>query len=279
MDSPLRTALIFSALPAVTLLLGGGVALFTRPRPELNGAVQKFASGALLGVISVELIPDLIYAHQTAAMIALAAGICLMIGLRWLTGRLTFSDKGRTRLSPAVYFLNSTHVVIASVVIGGGFVVGFREGVLLTSAFAVEALAVGLLTTDKVRSAGTHTKAVMALVTLAAVIIGGAAAGATLLWGRGRFDIDMVLAFGMAALLLRAIEALAETHGEQSVGQTLVFFCVGFLLFLFLAGRLGGRHPDHPGRREVNPSPTPLPLTGKENNGRSSRTLALPSFR
>lgn len=257
MDPTLRQALVYGALPAAVVLVGGGASLLKSLSPGLVSGVRKFAAGALFSIISMEMMPDLLFAHHFEAVTAFAAGVALMVAFKWLTGRLGRAGGERARQPGAVALEAVAYLLIAGLVIGGGFVAGPREGLLLTAAMTAEGLAVGLLTATRLVGAGVGRGTVVAaLAALSALIVAGAVVGATLLWGRTRFDVDILLAFGMAALLLLALEAFVESREEESGLQTLLCFFGGLLLFLFLAGQLGGKHVEHPGRRGGVP-PTP----------------------
>jgi hypothetical protein len=91
-DSTFRDALLWSALPAA-VLVGVGTAALLRPSlRRLTDGARKFSAGALFAVIAIELMPDLLFSHQFAAMAAFALGVGLLIGVRWLTGRFGRAD-------------------------------------------------------------------------------------------------------------------------------------------------------------------------------------------
>jgi len=238
MDNSLRNALLFSILPAAAAVIGG-ITSFRKPStPGLLGGVRKFAAGALFGVMALELLPDFLVAHSSRALLSLAAGGVLMLGVRWATRKLW----------PLGW--DAVQMLIAGLLIGSGFIAGFKEGLLLTSATTVEALAIGLLAASvMIRTEAPHKSAVITVILLSTLIVVGAVVGGVSVWGHLGVDLDLAFVFGMAAPLLWATEGLVETREEYSTDMALIYFVVGILFFLLLAWWLGGKHSEHPGRR------------------------------
>jgi ZIP family zinc transporter len=238
MDNSLRNALIFSILPAAAAVVGGLNFFYRPPSPGLLGGVRKFAAGALFGVMAFELLPDLLFGHSAKALLAVAIGGVLMAVLRWAGQRL--STLG----------WDAVQGLVAGLLIGSGFVAGFREGLLLTTTFAVEALAIGLFAASVMsRTGAPRNRAVFTVALLPILIVGGVVAGGLFLWARAGVDHDVAFAFWMAAPLLWATEGLVESREEYSTDGALIFFIIGILLFLLLAWQLGGKHSEHPSRQ------------------------------
>lgn len=255
MDNSLRNALLFSTIPAAATVIGGITFFYKPPTPGLLGGVRKFAAGALFGVLALELLPDFLLAHSIKALIALAVGGVVMFGLRWATRKLSALG------------WDAVQALIAGLLIGSGFVAGFREGLLLTSAFAIAALAIGLFAASVMnRTGAARDRAIIPIALLPALIVVGALIGGGSLWEPAGIDLDLALVFGMAAPLLWATEGLVETREEYSTDAALIFFVIGILLFLLLAWQLGGRHSDHPGRR-MNAQASTQREPKKERNG------------
>lgn len=252
MDNSLRNALLFSILPAAAVVIGGMTFFYKPPSPGLLGGVRKFAAGALFGVMALELLPDFLSAHSIKALLSLAAGGVVMFGLRWATRKLW----------PLGW--EAVQALIAGLLIGIGFVAGFNEGLLLTTAITVEALAIGLLAASVMSHGGAqHKRAMLKVVLLSVLFVVGAAAGGTSLWGHVGIDLDLAFVFGMSAPLLWATEGLVESREEYSTDAALIYFVVGILLFLLLAWWLGGKHSEHPGRRAKAQASTQRHLLGE----------------
>ncbi len=238
MDNSLRNALIFSTIPAAAAVIGGITFFYKPPTPGLLGGVRKLAAGALFGVMAYELLPDLLFGHSAKGLLAVTIGGVLMAGLRWAGQRLSALG------------WDAVQALVAGLLIGSGFVAGFREGLLLTTTFAVEALAIGLLAASVMsRTEVSRNRAVITIALLSVLIVVGTAAGVTSLWWRAGVDLDIAITFLMAAPLLWATEGLVESREEFSTDGALIYFVIGIILFLLLSWWLGGKHSAHPGRR------------------------------
>lgn len=263
MDTILRNALLSGTL-AVTVVLVGASLFLVRPiSARWLSRLQVFAAGALFAILALELMPDLLIAHHFAAMVAFLCGLLLRIAMKWLTGKIKKErdDLPKPLLTTMMEAL--VYALMVGVLIGSGFVAGVREGVLLTPALTLAALAICMVALALLRQAGSSRQRVtFFLLSLAVLILGGAATGATLLWGRSTVDLDLLYAFGMAVILLWALESLIEAGEDESPVHTLFFFVLGAILFMFLAGRFGRSHPDHPGR--------PVTTTTSQDNRRLS---------
>lgn len=259
MDNSLRNALLFSIIPAAAAVIGGIAYFYKPPTPGLLGGVRKFAAGALFGVLALELLPDFLLAHSVKALLVLAVGGVVMFGLRWATRKLSALG------------WDAVQTLIGGLLIGSGFVAGFREGLLLTAAFAIAALAIGLFAASVMSRTGVaRKKAIVTISLLPGLIFVGALVGGFSLWEPAGIDLDLALVFGMAAPLLWATEGLVETREEYSTDAALIYFIIGILLFLLLAWWLGGKHSDHPGRR-MNAQASTQRDPKKERNGAFAR--------
>ena len=82
-------------------------------------------------------------------------------------------------------------------------------------------------------------KSILIVAALALLFLAGAAVGATLLQGLSGHALEIVLSFGLAALLfLVTEELLVEAHEAAETPALTAAFFVGFLLFLIL-GMMG----------------------------------------
>ncbi len=250
MDSYLRSALIYAVLPLVFTLAGGMLAAF-RPLPaSLTTTVQRFASGAVFAVIAIELLPDVVRAHSIEGIAGFGLGVVAMIVTNWLSRRWERPSEGNDHRLPSLISGAATSIPIAGLLIGSGFVIGIREGQLLTLVATVEALAVALALIRALNKSGMRRgRLLLVTVTMAALIIAGAVAGAKFMWGRAGADLDLIFAICLAALLLRAMESLVESYEDHSSPWGLAVFFAGVVLFLLLGRSLGGAHPAHPGGR------------------------------
>jgi len=127
-------------------------------------------------------------------------------------------------------------ILIDGLLLGIGFAAGAKEGLLLGIALTIEVLSLGLATAVELRQDGqTKARAVGIVAALSALLVLGAGVGITVLKGASDNVMELVLSFGLAALLfLVTEELLTEAHEEpESPWLTSAFF-LGFLVFLIL---------------------------------------------
>lgn len=127
-------------------------------------------------------------------------------------------------------------VLVDGFLIGLGFAAGAKEGKLLTLALTVELLSLGLAIAAELGQRGfSRGRAMRTTAALSFLILPGAALGATLLHGLSEALLEIVLSFGLAALLyLVTEELLVEAHEDPETPLITATFFAGFLLFLIL---------------------------------------------
>jgi zinc transporter, ZIP family len=242
-----REVIFYSVLPTA-LMVGGGVAAVLRPPgAALRSAILHFAAGVVFSVVAVELLPDIVRRHAPIEVgIGFGLGVIVMLGLRQLTRRLEAREEiaggqlAATSASPALpgglLVGVGIDIVIDGLLLGIGFAAGAKEGKLLAVALGVELLSLGLATAVALREKGQSRSRTVGIVAgLSLGLLLGAGAGTTVLRGLSDTALEMVLSFGLAALLfLVTEELLTEAHEEpESPWLTSAFFA-GFLLFLLL---------------------------------------------
>lgn len=120
--------------------------------------------------------------------------------------------------------------------IGIGFAAGAKEGKLLTLALTIELLSLGLaLASSMTKAKMAKVRIIGTVAALATLILVGAGLGATVLQSFSKEALEVVLSFGLAALLFLVIEELlVEEHEEPETPLITSTFFAGFLLFLIL---------------------------------------------
>lgn len=233
--------LTFSLLPMAAAVVGAAIAAFRPPGPRLRSVIQHFAAGVVFSVVAVELLPDILRSHTRAAAFDTAVGFALGVGamllLRSLTGEANAERaEGKSRLPTSMLTAIGIDILIDGFLIGIGFAAGAKEGKLLTLALTVELLSLGLATAVALGETGvSRAKNVLTNAALASLIVVGAVAGAALLSMLPANVLEVVLAFGLAALLfLVTEELLVEAHEVPETPLTTATFFAGFLLFLIL---------------------------------------------
>lgn len=126
--------------------------------------------------------------------------------------------------------------LLDGLLLGVGFAAGARIGILLALAEAAEQLSVGLALAGELTRAGMARLRVLLIVSaLGLLVFVSAVLGATVLRGLSGGAMEVVLSFGLAALLyLVTEELLREAHEERETALGTAMFFVGFLAFLVI---------------------------------------------
>lgn len=240
---PFLSVLAYALIPFAAILGGGMVGLYQNPGPRLRSMILHFAAGVMFSIVAVELLPDIISRHKPLeVLLGFGAGVGLMLLIQIWTKQ--FENEGsrkggavlRTASQIPYRFLLVTgiDVFIDGSLLGIGFAAGARQGVLFTFALAVELLSLGLATSTTLGGLPRRT-AIGSLVALATIFLIGAMGGTLLLQGVSNEVLEIILSFGLAALLfLVTEELLVEAHEEPETPLLTSMFFAGFLLFLLL---------------------------------------------
>ncbi len=239
----LASVLTYAMFPVAAAITGAIIASFRQPGARLRSIIQHFAAGVVFSVVAVELLPDVVREHRPVqVVIGFALGVVAMLCIRSLTGKAEEKEikSGETKLPLAMLVAVAVDVLVDGFLIGIGFAAGAKEGKLLTLALTVELLSLGLAVVVSLSKAGAaRMKAIVIVALLSGLIIIGATVGATLLSGLSDAALEIVLSFGLAALLfLVTEELLVEAHEEPETPLATATFFAGFLLFLVL-GMIG----------------------------------------
>ena len=229
--------LIFSLIPVCTLIAGGIIAIVHKPNGNVRSLILHFAAGVVFSVVAVELLPDIVKTHAPPPLIiGFSFGFLVMVGIRRFTeGKEENPAKNAGNKIPVSLLVAiAVDVFIDGLLLGTGFTAGHTEGILLAIALAVELLSLGMATaTELGNNKISKPKSLGLIASLAAVFFGSAALGATLLHNLSHKAMEIVLSFGMSALLfLVTEELLTEAHEEKETVWHASAFFFGFLLFL-----------------------------------------------
>ncbi|GAB3575041.1 membrane protein [Spirosoma luteolum] len=228
----------FAPLPALALGAGGLIASYVQLTVKLQSAVLHFAAGVIFSVVAVEILPHIITLHNPAITVAgFGAGIGLMLLIRRFTEKTeTPADGERAVVPVALLVVLGIDVVIDGLLLGIGFAAGAQEGKLLAYALAIESVSVGLATaTTLTKNNLSRARVLRVILGLVGLFLVSSVLGATLLQNLPETQMDVVLSFGLAALLfLVTEELLTEAHIAEEPAWLTGTFYAGFLLFLLL---------------------------------------------
>lgn len=231
----------YSTLPVLSALAGSLIAAFHQIGPKGRSHLQHLAAGIIFSVVSVEILPDVIHRqHPLLLTIGFCSGVAFMLALAALSGGHEHSS-GRQKLPWTLLAGVSIDVFLDGLLIALTFHNLDNAGRLLAFALSVELLSVGLTLTHTLRRAGFSLPGILAINTLVfSMLVVGAVLGVTLLPLAPDAVIDLILAFGLAALLfLVTEELLVESHREVDTHVSTVLFFAGFLAFLLLGQQHG----------------------------------------
>lgn len=201
--------------------------------------ILHFAAGVVFSVVAVELLPDIIKEHKPVqVVIGFTLGLITMLLIKKFAE--VKEEKEVTgpvgKLPMGLLIAICVDIFIDGLLLGIGFSAGSTEGMLLAIALSVELLSLGMATATELgeNKLGKY-KSITIIAILSIIFFASAVLGATLLHNLSDSAMEIVLSFGLSALLfLVTEELLIEAHEEkETVWHTSAFF-VGFLLFLIL---------------------------------------------
>ena len=231
--------ILFALIPFAMMIIGGIVAVIKKPSGNMRSLILHFAAGVVFSVLAVELLPDVMREHAPFQIIAgFVGGFILMIVIRKITEgkESNAEDKKEEKLPFTLLIPVAVDIFIDGLLLGIGFFAGTKEGILLAIALSFELLSLGIAVSIELQYRHiAKAKSIITVISVALVFFASAYLGATLLHNLPHAALEVLLSFGIAALLfLVTEELLTEAHEEEeTVWHTSAFFA-GFLLFLLL---------------------------------------------
>lgn len=230
--------ILFSLIPVFTMLGGGLIALARKPSGNLRSLILHFAAGVVFSVVAVELLPDIVKNHEPVQVIVgFSLGLVTMLMIRkFAEGKEENETVQGTKLPMGLLIAIGVDIFIDGLLLGIGFSAGSTEGMLLSVALSIELLSLGMATSTELGDKGiSKGRSIAIVLSLSLIFFASAVLGATLLHNLSESALDIVLSFGLSALLfLVTEELLMEAHEEdETIWHTSIFFG-GFLLFLIL---------------------------------------------
>lgn len=229
--------LLLALIPVITMIAGGIVAMYLNINPSWRSAILHFAAGVVFSVVAVELLPDIVAKHSPLQVaIGFSLGIAAMLLIKKVTEPKQDPVEKKASFSINMLFAIGVDIVIDGILLGIGFSAGANEGILLSIALSIELLSLGMAIVVMLKEAKVSKGLTMFLLSsMAFLFFVAAVAGAILLHNLTDKAMEVVLSFGLSALLfLVTEELLTEAHEQkETVWHTGAFFG-GFLLFLIL---------------------------------------------
>ena len=233
----LAGVMMFAAVPAAAVVIGGVVAAVRAPGPKVQSAVQHIAAGVLFAALATELLPDVL--HRRLPWVTLggfALGVITML-LKAVARRLEEREEqvASSSLPTSLLLASAVDIALDVLLIGVSFAAGERQGLLITIAMTLEVLFLGVATAAAMRGPKARSRVLVTTTTFAVLLTAGAGIGAYFLAGAGPIVLDGVLSFGVAALLyLVTEELLTEAHEVDETPLLTSMFFVGFLALLMI---------------------------------------------
>ncbi|WP_345784884.1 hypothetical protein [Natrinema sp. 1APR25-10V2] len=236
MAETLVQALSYTMLAVVAALVGGIVAVYRTPGPQMESNVQHFAAGVVFAAVAAELLPDVHTRTPAVVVIGFAIGIATMLGIHRLSKYVEKRNIGGKLAGAAGLLITvSIDMLIDGVLIGVTFLAQAATGVLIAVALAIEVLFLGVTGVIALPEETSTLKKLAVPAGFGVLLLSGVTAGVLAFEGVTGAPIALVLAFGSAALLYLVTEELlvkAQKVPETPTSTTLFF--VGFLLIFLL---------------------------------------------
>lgn len=217
---------LFSLIPAFGMFLGSMAGGYVRLSKSTLSLLQHFTSGLVFAAVAIELLPKILDQGSVWSIaFGFILGALLMLFLKWFTGR---------SFALAIKYAVGIDLFIDGILIGVAFLAGTRSGMIVTIAFSIEMINLGLSTSNAIipKDAGNSSRMIQSGILSACLPI-GAILSAVLLSVLPEFIYIQTLSFGVAALLyLVTEELLLEAHQTKEAPWTTSLFFLGFLSVL-----------------------------------------------
>ena len=235
-DRELIKALLFAIIPAVVMLIGALAALIRKPGKSVRSYILHFAAGVIFSVAAAELLPVIMKKHSPFMIGAgFFLGLAVVLRVRELTNTGLKQGRSMGKMVPWGLLTGiGADIFTDGFILGIGFTAGTREGTMLAIALSTEFISIGLTTSSELRNKKITGKKTMGIITALVLLFYISAVVSSFLFrSLGDKAIEIVLSFGLSALLyLVTEELLKEAHqSEESIWHTSAFF-IGFFLFV-----------------------------------------------
>lgn len=241
----LGPVLLYSGIPVLAAMLGSLLASRFQLGPHGRSHLQHLAAGIIFSVVAVEILPDVIHRqHPMLLTMGFSSGVAFMLWLETLSGTSTPSEENHASSTGLPWSLIAgvgIDVFLDGLLIAITFHQTAGTGRLLSLALSVELLSVGLTLASTLKNHNLPAPSIFLInLTTFSLIAVGSVVGVIVLPLLPDTAIDLILSFGLAALLfLVTEELLVEAHREVDTHLSTLLFFAGFLAFLLLGQNHG----------------------------------------
>lgn len=220
------SALIYTVIPVIAVVLGTIVATLRKPGPALVSSMQHLAAGVVFAAAASEILPQVKHGSDPLpTLIGGALGVVVMLGLKSFEAKF----KGPIALLAAI----GIDFLIDGLVLGLAFIAGGKAGILLTIGLTLEVLFLGVTLASELGETIRSNLRIVVTVGLIALLLPIGALGAVPVATMPPAVIAGFLSFGLIALLyLVTEELLVEAHERPETPLISAMFFVGFLALL-----------------------------------------------
>lgn len=240
MAETLVQALSYTMLAVVAAMVGGILAVYRAPGPQMESNIQHFAAGVVTAAVAAELLPDIHERAPAVVVLGFAVGVATMLAVHQLSKRLEKRGVGGSYAGAAGLLITvGIDMLIDGILIGVAFLAEAATGIIIAVALAIEVLFLGVAGVVALPTEMGTARKLAVPAAFGLLLTTGVTVGVLALEGVTGAPIAIILAFGAAALLYLVTEELlvkAQKVPETPVSTTLFF--VGFLS-IFLLDMLG----------------------------------------
>jgi ZIP family zinc transporter len=235
--------LLFSLLPALGTFAGGIAAEFFEINKRNLSLALHVATGIILAVISIELMPQILKANTPWIVIsAFIAGGVFFVAIdqliNFVQGRL--GDSHQSTAAWAIFFGVAIDSFTDGILIGAGSLINLQLGLLIAIGLVSADIPEGFATLAAFKERGIKRSLRILLNLLASLpVLLGASAGYLLVKGQPAIVEYSILAFTAGILLtVTAEEIIPESHKNGEARLAALALIGGFALFAFISSYL-----------------------------------------